>query len=372
MKISTRKQVYSKRHEGVFWYEPFPKSRGRTFYIAYMEQGRRVREKIGSERENITEKLAAKVREQRRVKDRLGEDIPSRRHSITLDKAFSLYLEWAKENKKTWQNDERLYIKRIRPRFGDKALDRITPHELELFRTKLRKTYGIKGTLLRPATVKHYLILIWRIINFSIQIGKYNGENPFRHIKFKQLNNKITEILSAEESQRLLKVLDEYPDQATANLIRVAYFTGLRRGELFALRWEDVDEEAHIIHIRSPKSGMDEVCYPNDIAWSILEEQRELVTDSAFVFPGKNGHMRIEIKTAWSTIKERAEIPSEFRFHGLRHNFASTLARNPNVSVFQLQALMRHRDIKTTQRYVDIAREDLRDAANLFFFDNSK
>ena len=372
MKKSTRTQVYSKRHEGVFWYEPFPKSRGRTFYIAYMEQGHRVREKIGSEREHVTEKMAGQVREQRRVKERLGEEIPSGRRSITLDEAFSLYLEWAKENKKTWENDDRLYRKRIRPRFGNLPLTRIRPHDLELFRSKLKNTIGIKGTLLRPATVKHYMILIRRIINFAIQVGKYNGENPFRHIKFKQLNNKITEVLSKQQSECLLKVLDAYPDQATANLIRFAYYTGLRKGELFSLKWQDVIEEQRIVHIRSPKSGVDEVCYPNDIAWSILEEQRELVTDSAFVFPGKNGHMRVEIKTAWSTIKKRAELPSEFRFHGLRHNFASTLARNPNVSVFQLQALMRHRDIKTTQRYIDIAREDLRDAANLFFFDNSK
>lgn len=361
-----RQQIYSKRYPGVFWYEPYPKVEGRTFYVAYQEHGKRYRERIGTESEGIRERTAYQVREQRRVKERLGEPIQGRRSTPTLDRIFVAFLKWAQGNKKTWKNDLRLYRRRIAPKFGDWYLDQITHAELEQFRLELQKAKGPNGDLLRPATVKHYMILIRRLINFAIDNGEYQGDNPFRLIKFKKLNNKVTEVLTVEQSRSLLKVLENYDDRSTANLIRFAYYTGLRRSEVFNLKWDDVLFEQRLIVLREPKSGENEIYPPNEVAWSILQEQQSIVHDSEFVFPGRFGKGRVEIKKAWAKVRERAGIEESFRFHGLRHNFASQLASNPEVSSYTLQAVMRHKDHKTTQRYIDIDADQRRKAAELF------
>jgi integrase len=141
-------------------------------------------------------------------------------------------------------------------------------------------------------------------------------------------------------------------------------YTGMRRGELFKLLWDDVDFERGFIKIRGPKGGIDQTIPLNDAARSVLKSVPR--TGSDFVFPGKAGGQRVDINHQIKAIKERAGLPKDFRaLHGLRHHYASMLASSGKVDMYVLQKLLTHKSPTMTQRYAHLRDEALRKASNL-------
>jgi integrase len=147
----------------------------------------------------------------------------------------------------------------------------------------------------------------------------------------------------------------------------------MRRGELFKLRWEDVDFERGFIHIRDPKGGQDQVIPLNDAARKLLEthpkkgvEVDSQKTDSEYVFAGREGKERTDINHQVKRIRDAAGLPATFRpLHGLRHTYASMLASSGQVDLYTLQRLLTHKDPRMTQRYAHLRDETLRRASNL-------
>jgi len=329
-----------------------------SFYRCFRVHGNRKREKIGSQAEGVSEKMAHDIRMKRIVTGRLSEDLP-KKNKITLKEAFEKYNNSCKTRTKSWKNDLLLYNKRIENKFGKKQISKITPYDLELF---MQSLFSEK---LSSQTVKHHLALIKRVYNYVIKHELYSGNNPVSKIEMPKINNIVTEILTNEQSQKLLKELDEYPNKSTANLIKFAYYTGLRKGEILKLQWKDVNLVEEAALLRDTKSGKDETVALSKNAIKVLNEQLELNLKSLYVFPGKDGEQRKEFRKSWQTILKRAGIQN-FRFHGLRHNFASQLAKNPEISSNALQTIMRHKDFKTTQRYITIEKKDIKNAVNKF------
>lgn len=99
-------------------------------------------------------------------------------------------------------------------------------------------------------------------------------------------------------------------------MMRLAMYSVMRRGELFSLKWSDVDFQRGYIHLRAP-SGVDQTIPMNGEARKVLE--RHPRTRSEFVFPGRFGGFR--------------------PFHGLKHTFASMLASSGEFDLYTLQKL---------------------------------
>jgi len=138
----------------------------------------------------------------------------------------------------------------------------------------------------------------------------------------------------------------------------------LVRGELFKLRWTDIDLDRGFIHIRDPKGGPDQVIPLNKSARETLETHPR--SDSPFVFPGRGGRQRTDIKKQVNKIKKRAGIPRNFRaLHGLRHVYASMLASSGKVDMYTLQKLLTHKSPLITQRYAHLRDETLKKASDL-------
>ncbi len=162
----------------------------------------------------------------------------------------------------------------------------------------------------------------------------------------------------------MIKVLDEDQDQESANLFRLALFTGMRKSEMLKLEWRDIDFDKKFIHIRNPKGGKDQIIPLNSSAKAVLEKHPR--SKSQFVFPGKNGGMRKDVRGPASRIKERANLPNDFRpLHGLRHVFASHLASSGKVDLYTLQRLLTHKSPEMTQRYAHLRDEALREASEI-------
>ncbi len=94
------------------------------------------------------------------------------------------------------------------------------------------------------------------------------------------------------ELSKLLYVLDNEPNVQTANILKLALFTGMRRGELFNLKWEDIDFDNGFITIRNPKGGLNQIIPFNDNTKDIFDSHPKSESDS--VFPGRNGKKKIQ------------------------------------------------------------------------------
>ena len=138
----------------------------------------------------------------------------------------------------------------------------------------------------------------------------------------------------------------------------------MRRGELFKLRWEDVDFDRGFIHIREPKGQIDQRVPLNAAARDLLTSHPR--TGSSYVFPGRHGNQRVDIDKQVTRIKEAAGLPKDFRaLHGLRHTYASMLASSGQVDLFVLQKLLTHQSQAMTMRYVHLRDDALRRAADM-------
>ena len=138
-------------------------------------------------------------------------------------------------------------------------------------------------------------------------------------------------------------------------MLKLAYFTAMRRGEIFKLEDRDLDFHFNLIRIRHPK-GKKTVSIPmNKVAREIIEAQLQhrskRFPGSPFLFPGKRGKQRVD-SGAVDKIKEAAKLPSEFRiFHGLRHHYAVTLANSGQFTIDMIGDLLTHKSMAMTKRY---------------------
>jgi integrase len=285
--------------------------------------------------------------------NRNGKKIP------TLNEVWQRYLPWAKEHKKSWNNDLGYYRRHLEPRFGKKSMDAISPIDIERMKTELRKGVSKRGKPFAAATIKHQLVIIRRLYNLARKWDLYDGKNPIDSVAMPKLDNLQTEFLTDEELLRLLDTLENWHSQDTVAFIKFAMFTGLRRGELFKLTWDDVDFSRNMVTLRDPKNGKTQTIPVSSQALDVL---RGIEPSSTYVFPGKNGEQRTNFSGPWRRIREAAGLPAGFRFHGLRHNFASTLVSN-GVDLLSVSKLLTHADVRTTQRYAHLSPGAIRDAA---------
>jgi len=339
------------------------RKREKIYYIMYRKNGKQVHEKAGRQFQNdMTPARAAQIRVQRMqggLSNREKREAEKARKKAeagkwTIDKLWEAYKN-NKSDLKGIVTDENRFQNYIKPNFGDKEPDSIIPLDVDRLRLKLLKTKS-------PGTVKNVLELLRRVINFGVKKNLCKGLGFT--IEMPKVNNQKTEDLTTGQLANLLKAIEEDSNLHAANMMKMALFTGMRRGELFKLKWRDIDSPHGFICIRDPKGGVDQSIPLNDAARKILEAH--IRTGSEYVFPGRGGKQRTDIKHQVNRIKEHAGLPKEFRaLHGLRHVYASMLASSGKVDLYTLQKLLTHKSPIMTQRYAHLRDEALKKASNL-------
>ena len=169
--------------------------------------------------------------------------------------------------------------------------------------------------------------------------------------------------LTAEETHRLVKALDTDENQTAAQSIKLLLLTGARRNEITQAKWEFIDWQKRTLLVPCSKSGRPRLIQLNSAALELL---RSLPRESgnAFIFPSPvTGRPSASLHFPWTRIRRRAGL-IEFRLHDLRHSFASFLV-NKGVSIYVVQGLLGHANVRATQRYAHLANETLSDAAEL-------
>jgi integrase len=339
-------------------------------YYIYARIGGQVREeKVGREVEDkVTAAIAARILSQRiegtrKSPKEIREEAKAAAEAAQQAEAnrWTISRLWKsyKENRpiKGITTDENRFKLYVDPAFGEKQPSEIIPLDIDRVRLNLTKTKS-------PATVRNVLELLRRIINFGVKRNLCNSL-PFR-IEMPRVSNQRTEDLTKEELANLLVTIENSPHEIAGAMMKMALFTGMRRGEMFRLQWKHVDQERGFIYLVGPKGGKDQTIPLNEAARELLKNLPERCQQSEFVFPGRNGEQRTDINKAVTAIKSAAGLPKEFRaLHGLRHVFASMLASSGQVDLYTLQQLLTHKSPTMTMRYAHLRPGILQKASNL-------
>ena len=188
------------------------------------------------------------------------------------------------------------------------------------------------------------------------------GKNPCRFVRRYTVQAQHERFLTPEELGRLGRVLDAAPAERLASrhgaaAIRLLVLTGCRRNEILGLRWEDVDFDAGVLHLRDTKTGARVVPLTPPAA-EVLEGLPRR-SGNPWVFPGrKRGTHQRNINGSWDRIRKRAGLDG-VRLHDLRHSFASrALAMGESLSM--IGKLLGHTRVQTTARYAHLARASVK------------
>jgi integrase len=353
-------------YTGVFYREARRiggRGKERVYYIVFKRNGKIYEEKVGRQyADAMTPAQAAHMRSGRIEGKRLSlkelREARERRRRAeankwTMDRLWDYYRR-QRGDYASLRTDKSNY-KHLKRKFGDNEPKEIIQRDVDWLRLSLSRRK-------KPQTVKHVLQLLNRIINFGVNKGLCQGLN-FK-IEMPKVHNLKTEDLTRGQLKRLFEAIDEDEDIQAANILRMALFTGMRRGELFKLKWEDVDFERGFIQIRDPKGGPDQKIPLNNAAREVLASHPR--SGSPHIFFGRDGKQRTEMRAPVNRIRNRAKLPEDFRpFHGLRHVYASMLASSGQVDMYTLQKLLTHKSPQMTQRYAHLRDETLKWASDL-------
>jgi integrase len=337
----------------------------KVFYVVFKQNGKVVEEKVGRQYvDDMTPARAARVRAERiegkrqsRKEIREQEEAARRaeQERWTIARLWEQYKATNPEVKAISKDEDR-FRRYLKDTVGMKEPGELVPLGVDRLRMNLQKS-------LKPATVRNALELLRRVINFGVR--KHLCDGLTFSIQLPRVNNLKTEDLTPDELSRLLKAIDEDDNRQVAHMMKLALFTGMRKGEIFKLRWQDVDFERGFIHIRDPKGGPDQKIPLNDAARQVFEEHPRS-EESEFVFPGRDQQARRNTHKQVNRIKARAGLPADFRpMHGLRHVYASMLASSGQVDMYTLQKLLTHKSPTMTQRYAHLRDDALRRASEL-------
>ncbi len=330
------------------------KGEEKIYYVTFKKNGKKIETKVGRQyldqmtpaRANqIRIKLiegTAKTGKEKREAEQAETDALN--NIWPIDRLWTEYSKQRTHNQ-NYQKDKNRYEKYVKPHFGKKEVQDIYPLDVDRVRLSYLKTHS-------PQTTKHILALLKRLVNFGVKKALCPPLSFV--IEMPNVDNIKDDALSDDQLRALFKAIEENDHPHAGNIMLLALFTGMRRGSLFNLKWQDIDFERDFITLRDPKSGKNDIIPLNHQARSVLENH--IKTDSEYVFPGKGGGKRTNAQKSINKIKEVAGLPKETRpLHSLRHTFASLAVSSGEIDLYTLQRLTTHKTFTMLQRYAHLA-----------------
>ena len=290
-----------------------------------------------------------------------------------------VYKPWAEANLRS----HKITVARLKgnfPDLQDKKLDDITPWLVEKWRSAKLKAGAQKTTLNRTLNdLKSSLAkaVEWGLIE----------THPIAGVKRIRVDtNPEARFLSGDEHKRLIKALDgrenklraererandwrrarDYPLLADLRthafadhlkpMVILSLNTGLRRGELFGLTWRSVHLKEKYITVRGTNTKNQRTRHIplNAEALTCLTKwQEQAPASEGLVFPGKGGKKFDNVNSSWRRIVKDAQV-QKFRWHDLRHTFASHLVMK-GVDLNTVRELLGHSDLQMTLRYAHLS-----------------
>ncbi|WP_158972636.1 tyrosine-type recombinase/integrase [Paraglaciecola sp. L3A3] len=368
------------------------------YYLFYRLNGKQVNYLLGADGQ-ITPAQARDLAKDKSAEIIKGIDVQAVRkqakEQVRLSKLSTLrafveqkYKPWLETRNAKTSTAAIKNLKASFPQFLDFQLSDITAWHLEKWRNE-KKSGGLK-----PATINRRINTLKGCLSRAVE-WEIIESHDLHKVKALKVDNSKVRYLDKDEEKRLRDALKSRDgkiksQRTSANKFRVergyellpdltqntfadylspivllAMNTGMRRGEILSIEWQNVDLSNRNLTVISEnaKSGKTRHIPLNNEAYETLKNWK---IDSGFhglVFKGQDGKQLLEIRKSWATVLDMAKI-EDFRFHDLRHHFASKLVM-ASVDLNTVRELLGHSDLTMTLRYAHLAPEHKAAAVNL-------
>jgi integrase len=279
----------------------------------------------------------------------------------TLESFFlEKYIPYVKSYKRSWRTDFSMIRNHLVPKIGQKSMRYLSPPDVAIFVDHMKQKGYAVGTINRALVLLRYgfeLAIRWKELGVEV--------NPVKEIKNIKDDNKLERYLCDKQAKVLMQEVSQSRNAMLQHIVLFLIYTGARKNEVLQACWQDVDWQKSSWRIPKTKSGKVRHVPLSRGALELLnklQNQTKLdhMSKRAIFANPKTGKPFISFFYSWNSARVRAGMP-EFRIHDLRHSFASYLV-NAGRSLYEVQELLGHADIKTTSRYAHLSRERLAQA----------
>ncbi len=240
--------------------------------------------------------------------------------------------------------------------FGEVDLLSISPKMISRYKILRREEESA------PGSINLELSMLSKAFNLAVREWEWLKDNPVSKVPLEKKNNERDRWLSKDEEATLL---DNSPEWLR-DLIVMSLNTGLRQEELLSLEWPRVNLLRKTILIAKTKNDKPKTLPLNKFALDVINRRSKIRSiKNNYVFFTKSGK-KIDaqnLRKSFNNAKRKAEIV-DFRWHDLRHSFATRLAQ-AGIDLYKISKLLGHQDIKITQRYAHHCPDSLRNGVEI-------
>ena len=296
--------------------------RGRLFWTGFSMEGRRYQFSTGTANRRRAEQIEQKLKEDINLQRfQIREQDPSLTFQDLVD-------QFEKKANPSFYHKDRL--KHLLPFFGNMLVIRITKNSTLEYRNCRRK----EKEKLKDATLNRDIAVLRRIIYWAMDEGLILA-NPLGRVTMARERRTRRPVVSVTHEAAILAAAKPH----IRDLVTAALDTGMRKGELLQQLWKDIDLERKIISVtrsKTPEGDAREIPMTGRL-FEILKAQ---VRPSGLVFLYQNKPI-LNIKKSWTRAQADAKLLLHYRFHDLRHTFATRLMEAGVVQDVRM-ALMGH------------------------------
>jgi integrase len=324
-----------------------------VWWVRYFDQfGKKRRGKAGSK------SVAIKLYGKRKQQVLEGKKLPEmfRKPSVNFSQLLDDALAYSKRNKRSYKTDVPR-IASLKDWFGSHPAEDLTPKEIE---NVLARAAGKEKWA--PSTFNHYRSLI----SLSYRLGILNRKvtsNPARSVTHRREDNNRVRFLTEEEEKKLRKVIEtKWPLHVPE--LDVAINTGIRKGSQYGLTWDMVDWKGRMLNI--PRTKNEEAIHVplNDAAIATLKVVHARGEGEGRVFQSEKTGEPLENGRHWFDEAVIEAGIKNFRWHDLRHTFASRL-RMKGTPLEDIADLLGHKSLTMTRRYAHLGPNKLHAVVSL-------
>ena len=334
---------------------------GGNWYINFRYQGQQIKKSTGTSNKKLAE-IKLKELEVKLFKGEI--DLLKKKPVHTaISEFFRRYTEFSNATKSAATHlSDNYRIKQIQNYFalkGIRNLEEITPGEIQLFQAFILTDHNARS-------YNNFLNLLKSMLNKGVEWGIIKT-NPIKNCKPLKVPKKIR-FFTNEEIEHLYA----HADRDMKLLLDLALYAGMRRSELYFLRWKDIDLKQQLIHVRphgefTPKNKKSATVPINSKLLRILKDaypSTENFDESQYVFSKYHRPNWLDpthsLSKHFSYLAQRAGVKNA-GLHDCRHTFASRLVQK-GTPILVVKELLRHSDIQSTMIYAHLDPDQQRSA----------
>lgn len=283
---------------------------------------------------------------------RYFKDAEAKKH--TLGDMVDRYIRDALPKKPKSYQKQKMQLLWWKEQMGHLLMSNISSALVVELRDKLGREVLKSGKTRSPSTVVRYLAALSHAFSVAMKEWEWLEDSPMRKVSKPKEPRGRVRFLDDDERSRLLNACKNSSNPYLYTVTVIALSTGMRFSEIMNLTWKDIDFEGQRIFLQETKNGERRMVPLVGYAHNLLKEHsKKRRLDTFLVFPAvRNSQKPASIRSAWETALVASNI-TNFRFHDLRHSYASELAMN-KATLTELRVLLGHKSPSMTARYAHL------------------